>query len=32
MFSGNDTVMEVVRFMRAESARGVCQPKLGNAA
>jgi UDP-N-acetylglucosamine acyltransferase len=32
MFSGNDTVMEIVTFMRAESARGVCQPKSGNAA
>ena len=32
MFSSNDTVMEIVSFMRAESARGVCQPKLGNAA
>ena len=32
MFSSNDTVMEIVSFMRAESARGVCPPKLGNAA
>ena len=32
MFAGNETVMEIVAFMRAESARGVCQPKAGNAA
>jgi len=32
MFAGNETVMEIVAFMRAESARGVCQPKTGNAA
>jgi UDP-N-acetylglucosamine acyltransferase len=31
MFAGNETVMEIVSFMRAESARGVCQPKSGNA-
>jgi len=31
MFGTNETVMEVVSFMRAESARGVCQPKSGNA-
>jgi UDP-N-acetylglucosamine acyltransferase len=31
MFGNNETVMEVVSFMRAESARGVCQPKSGNA-
>ena len=32
MFSGNEPVMEIVTFMRAESVRGVCQPKSGNAA
>ncbi|MGB8276052.1 MAG: acyl-ACP--UDP-N-acetylglucosamine O-acyltransferase [Alphaproteobacteria bacterium] len=32
MFSKDETVMEVVNFMRAESARGVCQPRSGNAA
>ena len=31
MFESNETVMEVVSFMRADSARGVCQPKSGNA-
>ena len=32
MFSGNTPVMEIVNFMRAESVRGVCQAKAGNAA
>ncbi len=32
MFDSNEPVMEIVTFMRAESARGVCQPKSGNAA
>lgn len=32
MFEGNETVMEIVSFMRAASSRGVCQPKSGNAA
>jgi UDP-N-acetylglucosamine acyltransferase len=31
MFEGNETVMEIVAFMRAASSRGVCQPKSGNA-
>lgn len=31
MFDGNGPVMEIVTFMRAESVRGVCQPKSGNA-
>jgi len=31
MFESNETVMEIVSFMRADSARGVCQPKSGNA-
>lgn len=32
MFADNTPVMEIVNFMRAESVRGVCQPKAGNAA
>jgi UDP-N-acetylglucosamine acyltransferase len=32
MFENNETVMEIVSFMRAASSRGVCQPKSGNAA
>lgn len=32
MYAANETVMEIVAFMRAASARGVCQPKTGNAA
>lgn len=32
MFESNETVMEIVSFMRAASSRGVCQPKSGNAA
>ena len=32
MYKGNEPVMEIVTFMRAESVRGVCQPKSGNAA
>ena len=32
MFEANETVMEIVSFMRAASSRGVCQPKSGNAA
>ena len=31
MYNGNEPVMEIVTFMRAESVRGVCQPKTGNA-
>jgi UDP-N-acetylglucosamine acyltransferase len=32
MFADNEAVMEIVSFMRVDSARGVCQPKSGNAA
>ena len=31
-FSGNDLVMEIVEFMRGDSSRAICQPKLDRAA
>ena len=31
-FSGNDLVMEIVDFMRGDSSRSICQPKLDRAA
>ena len=32
LFSGNELVMEVVEFVRAESSRAICQPQLERAA
>ncbi len=32
MFRENEFVMEIVDFIRSDSARAVCQPKIGNAA
>jgi UDP-N-acetylglucosamine acyltransferase len=32
MFGDNEFVMEIVDFIRSDSARAVCQPKTGNAA
>ena len=31
MYSDNAAVMDIVAFMRADSARAICQPKAGNA-
>ncbi len=31
MYADNVAVMDIVTFMRAESARAICQPKAGNA-
>jgi len=32
LFRDNETVMEIVRFIRADSSRGICQPALDDAA
>ena len=32
MYSDNDAVMDIVRFIRTESSRAICQPKLEHAA
>lgn len=31
-FGENDLVMEIVEFMRGDSSRSICQPKLDRAA
>ncbi len=31
-FADCEVVMEIVEFMRADSSRAVCQPKVGRAA
>ncbi|HJO68767.1 MAG TPA: acyl-[acyl-carrier-protein]--UDP-N-acetylglucosamine O-acyltransferase, partial [Rhodospirillales bacterium] len=32
LFSDNEPVMEIVHFIRAESSRAICQPRLDDAA
>lgn len=32
LFADNDTVMEIVNFIRVDSSRGICQPNLEDAA
>ncbi|MEQ8194248.1 MAG: acyl-ACP--UDP-N-acetylglucosamine O-acyltransferase [Rhodospirillales bacterium] len=32
LFAGNESVMEIVRFIRADSSRAICQPLLEDAA